>query len=67
MTNTTEKTKEIAHATVHPVETGKELAAEAEEGQSARTPAIVLTGVTIVTGAIVCTLLLIALLVYYLV
>jgi hypothetical protein len=40
---------------------------EAERGKSERTPVIALTGVTIVIGAVVCLLVLVALLLYYLV
>ena len=43
-----EKAKDIAHALEHPVETAKALEHEAEEGRSARTPAIALTGVMLV-------------------
>ena len=67
MTQPTENPNEIVHALEHPVETDEELAAEAGEGRSARTPAILLGGVTLVVGAAVAGLLLVALLVYYLV
>ena len=44
----------------------EELAHEAEEGASPRTPLIVLSGVTLVVGAVVATLLVVAFLAYYL-
>lgn len=44
----------------------EELAHEAEEGQSARTPAIVLSGVTIVLAVIIATLLVVVFAAYYL-
>ena len=62
---TIEKTKDVAHGTVHPIESGKRLAAEANEGKTARTPVLALTGVTIVAGTAVALLMLAALLVYY--
>jgi hypothetical protein len=48
---------------VHEVE---ELAHEAELGESARTPAIAVTGIALVVGAVVVVLLVIAFLAYYL-
>ena len=59
----TEPLKEIEHKVEEKVE---DLAHEAEEGKSARTPAIVLSGITIVVAAIVATLLVIAFTAYYL-
>jgi beta-lactamase regulating signal transducer with metallopeptidase domain len=47
-------------------EAPKELANEAAAGRSPRTPAIAITGVTLVVGAIVAVILVAALLVYYL-
>jgi hypothetical protein len=44
----------------------KELAREAERGRSARTPLIVLSGVTIVIAIVVAVVLAIAFLVYFL-
>ena len=52
-----EKVKDIAHAVEHPVETAKALEHEAEEGRSARTPVIALTGVTLVLLAILAVML----------
>jgi hypothetical protein len=55
--------RELAHDVVEEV---KSLEHEAEEGSSARTPAIVLSGITLVVGAVVVTLLVIASLAYVL-
>jgi hypothetical protein len=66
MADPIEKTKDVAEAAAHPVETGKDLAEEAGRGRSARTPAIALTGVTLVVGAGVAILLVIVFLAYYL-
>jgi hypothetical protein len=49
----------------HPVETAKELAHEAEEGKSARTPLIAITGVTLFVGVIVLISLAISLTLYF--
>ena len=65
MTKTLDRTKETAHEVVHPIESGKRLAAEANEGASARTPMLALTGVAMVAGAAVAVLMLAAMLVYY--
>ena len=48
-----------------PVETAKELEREAEEGKSARTPLIALTGVTLFVGVIFAILVTIALVLYF--
>ena len=66
MADPIEKTKDAVSAAAHPVETGKALADEASRGRSARTPAIALTGVTLVIAAAVVILLAIAFLAYYL-
>jgi hypothetical protein len=47
-------------------ETPKELAKEAERGRSERTPWIALSGVTLIIGALVAVILVIAFLAYYL-
>jgi len=60
-----EKTKGIAHALEHPVETAKALEHEAEEGRSARTPAIALTGVTLVLFVILAFMLAITMTLYF--
>ena len=58
-----ESPRELAHDLMEEV---KSLEHEAEEGASARTPAIVLSGITLVVSAIVLTLLILAFLAYYL-
>jgi hypothetical protein len=55
--------RELAHDVVEEV---KHLEHEAEVGETARTPVIVLSGVTIVVGAVVVTVLVLAFLAYYL-
>ena len=47
-------------------ETPKDLAKEAERGRSERTPWIALSGVTLVIGALVAVIVVIAFLAYYL-
>ncbi len=65
MADPVEKAKDVAHAMEHPVETAKELEREAEEGKSARTPLIALTGVTLFVGVIFAILVTIALVLYF--
>lgn len=48
-------------------ETPKDLAQEAHDGRSERTPAIALTGVTIGVGAFVAVVIAVALILYYVV
>jgi hypothetical protein len=60
-----EKAKHVTDAAAHPVETVKDLAAEAERGRSPRTPLLVLTGVTLVLGVIFAILVTIALILYF--
>ena len=57
-----ESPKELAHDVAEEV---KNLEQEAEEGQSARTPLIVLSGITIVVAVIVIVVLVIAFTAYY--
>ena len=49
----------------HPVETVKDLTAEAERGRSPRTPLIALTGVTLFVGIVFAILVTIALVLYF--
>ena len=49
----------------HPVETAKALEHEAAEGKSARTPAIAVTGITLILGVIFVILLAITLTLYF--
>jgi hypothetical protein len=65
MTEPVEKAKEVVQAVEHPVETAKALEREAEEGRSARTPLIALTGVTLFVGVIFVILLAITLVLYF--
>ena len=65
MADPVEKAKDVVHAVEHPVETAKELEREAEEGRSARTPVIALTGVTIFVGIVFAILVTIALVLYF--
>jgi hypothetical protein len=65
MTDPVEKVKEVVEAAEHPVETAKRLEHEAERGESARTPLIAITGVTLFVGAVVVIVLAIALVVYF--
>jgi hypothetical protein len=66
MPDPVEKAKDVASATAHPVETAQDLAAEAERGRSARTPAIAIGGVALVVGAVLAVLLVALFLIYYL-
>jgi hypothetical protein len=59
----TEPLKDLEHKVEEKVE---ELAHEAEEGESARTPLIVLSGVTIFVAVVVAILLVVAFTAYYL-
>jgi hypothetical protein len=58
---------ELPKSATHEVgEEVKQLEQEAEEGATARTPLIVLSGVTLVVGAIVVIVLIVAFTAYYL-
>jgi CHASE3 domain sensor protein len=65
MAESADKAKGVAHAVEHPVETAKALEHEAEEGRSARTPAIAVTGIALILGVIFAILLAIALTLYF--
>jgi hypothetical protein len=65
MVDPVEKAKDVVTGVAHPVETTKELAAEAERGRSARTPLIALTGVTLAISVVVMALLAVALVLYF--
>jgi len=47
MSDSVDKAKDVVHAVEHPVETAKALEHEAEEGKRARTPLIVISGITL--------------------
>jgi hypothetical protein len=65
MADAGEKLKEVVEEIEHPIETAKELAAEAEQGRTARTPLIAITGVTLVAGAVVLVVLALAMTLYF--
>jgi hypothetical protein len=65
MADPVEKAKEVAESVAHPVETAKNLEAEAEAGRSERTPWIAITGVSLFVGVIVAIVLAIALVLYF--
>ena len=65
MRDAREKGKDIAHALEHPVEAAKALEHEAEEGRSARTPAIAITGVTLVLFVILALMLAVTMTLYF--
>ena len=60
-----EKAKDVVHALEHPVETAKALEHEAEEGRSARTPAIALTGVMLVIFVVLAVMTAITMTLYF--
>ena len=63
--NPIDKAKDLAGGVAHPVETTKDLAAEAERGRSARTPLIAVTGVTLAVGVVFAVVLAVALILYF--
>jgi hypothetical protein len=65
MTDPVDKAKEVVESLEHPIETAKELEKEAEEGESARTPLIAITGVGLISGAVVLIVLAIAFTLYF--
>jgi fatty acid desaturase len=65
MADPIEKARDTVHALEHPVKTAKALEREAEEGRSARTPLIALTGVTLFVAAIFAVLVTVALVLYF--
>jgi hypothetical protein len=65
MPQVTKKARDVAHALEHPIETAKALEQEAEEGRSARTPAIALTGVALVLFVILAFMLAITMTLYF--
>ena len=60
-----DKAKDVLHDIEHPVETAKALEREAEEGVSARTPLIAVTGIALFLLVIFVILLAIALTLYF--
>ena len=65
MTQLQEKAKDIVHSVEHPVEAAKALEQEAEEGRSARTPVIALTGVTLFVSVVLALVLAIVMTLYF--
>jgi hypothetical protein len=65
MADPVEKAKDVVHAVEHPVETAKALEHEAAEGESARTPLIAVTGITLVLAVIFAILVTITLVLYF--
>jgi hypothetical protein len=63
--NPVDKAKDVAGGVAHPVETSRDLAAEAQSGRSARTPLIALTGVTLFVAIAVAIVLAVALVLYF--
>jgi hypothetical protein len=66
MTTIEEKTKAIVQSVEHPLETVKALEHEAEDGYSARTPAIALAGVVLVLAVPFVILMAVAMTLYFL-
>ena len=65
MADPVDKAKHLLHDVEHPIETAKALEQEAAEGKSARTPAIAVTGITLILGVIFVILLAITLTLYF--
>jgi hypothetical protein len=69
MADSDDKAKDVVHAVEHavehPVETAKALEEEAAKGESARTPLIAVTGITIFLFVIFAILLAIAFTLYF--
>jgi hypothetical protein len=65
MSDLAHKAKDVVHAVEHPIETAKALEHEAEEGSSARTPLIALTGVTLFLAVILGLMLAITMTLYF--
>jgi hypothetical protein len=55
----------LEHAVEHPIDTARSLEHEAEDGWSARTPAILLGGITIFVGIALVLVLAVTLALYY--
>jgi hypothetical protein len=65
MVHPVEKAKDVVHAVEHPLETAKALEREAEQGRTARTPLIALTGVTLFVSGFFVLMLAIAFTLYF--
>jgi hypothetical protein len=65
VTDPVDKLKHVVEEIEHPIETAKALEREAEEGETARTPLIAITGITLIVGVIVVILLAISMTLYF--
>jgi hypothetical protein len=65
MADPVDKAKHVLHDVEHPIETAKALEQEAAEGQSARTPLIAISGITLFLGVIFAVLVTVALVLYF--
>ena len=65
MADPIDKARHILHDVEHPIDTAKALEHEAAEGESARTPLIVISGITLLLVVIFVLLLAIALTLYF--
>ncbi len=63
--NPLDKAKDVASGVAHPVDTTKDLVGEADRGRSARTPAIAITGISLVLGVIFAVVVAVALVLYF--
>jgi hypothetical protein len=66
MTEPHDRVDSPVEAAKHPVESAKSLAKEADRGRSARTPALAISGVTIVVAIAIAIVLAIAVIAYVL-
>ena len=64
MTEPEHRVDSTSEVVQHPIESAKNLAVEAERGRSARTPAIAISGVTIVVAVVVAIVLIAAVIAY---
>lgn len=66
MADPVEKAKDaVPDAVAHPVDTAKDLSAEAEAGRSERTPWIILGGITATVGVVVAIIAAATLILYF--
>ncbi len=66
MTDPVEKAKEaVPDAVAHPVDTAKDLGAEAQAGRSERTPWLILGGITATVGVVVAIVVAAVLVLYF--
>jgi nitrogen fixation/metabolism regulation signal transduction histidine kinase len=65
MADPVDKAKHVLHDVEHPIDTAKALEQEAAEGESARTPLIVISGITLFLIVIFVILMAIVLTLYF--